>query len=473
MTRGFFVFFIFLILYCAFGFFARKKRERSLFLHNYFLANQGLNFVVMALVVASSYISASSFISGPSAVYRYGLSFIFLAVIQIPTSLISFVIVGEKLNLEAKKNNAINIIDYIGYRYLSRSLVLVSSFIIIFFSLFLISAQLMGGAKLLEVFFQISYTDALIFFSLFVFLYVCLGGFKMIAYMDFMQGILMIVASVLLFSRLVDLGGGISNLFKMARLNLKDDLFLPSNLDLKIGYIISFWILIGIGVLGLPQFVNNFIAFKDVKSMRFSLPIVTFVIGFLVVIMHLIGFFALVIFSKFEPNDKFILNVALEVLNPKIFILFFVGLLSAIMSTIDSGLLLLSSIWVKAIMSLNKNLVGKIGINRITIISNVCFMSIIVFLSLNPPDFLFFLNIFAIGALEVSFFSIIVFGLYFNFVSKISAFISQFLGLLSYLIMIFYGEVSSYYFHPIVPSLFISISSFLIVNLFCQRCSKI
>ncbi|AHH14311.1 sodium/pantothenate symporter [Borrelia nietonii YOR] len=473
MTRGFFVFFIFLILYCAFGIFARKKRAGSLFLHNYFLANQGINFVVMAVVVASSYISASSFISGPSAVYRYGLSFIFLAVIQIPTSLISFVIVGEKLNLEAKKINAINIIDYIGYRYFSRSLVLVSSFIIIFFSLFLISAQLMGGAKLLEVFFQIGYTDALIFFSLFVFLYVCLGGFKMIAYMDFMQGILMIVASVLLFSRLVDLGGGISNLFKMARLNLKDDLFLPSNLDLKIGYIISFWILIGIGVLGLPQFVNNFIAFKDVKSMRFSLPIVTFVIGFLVVIMHFIGFFSLVIFSKFEPNDKFILNVALEVLNPKIFILFFVGLLSAIMSTIDSGLLLLSSIWVKAIMSLNKNLVGKIGINRITIISNVCFMSIIVFLSLNPPDFLFFLNIFAIGALEVSFFSIIVFGLYFNFVSKISAFISQFLGLLSYLIMIFYGEVSSYYFHPIVPALFISISSFLIVNLFCQRCSKI
>nr|WP_245580753.1 sodium/pantothenate symporter [Borrelia coriaceae] len=460
-------------MYCAFGVFSRRKKEGTLFLRNYFLANNGLNFLVMALVVASSYVSASSFISGPSAVYRYGLSFIFLAVIQIPTSLISFVIIGEKLNLEAKKINAINVIDYIGYRYLSRSLVLVSSVILIFFSLFLISAQLMGGAKLLEVFFQIDYTDALIFFSLFIFLYVCLGGFKMIAYMDLVQGILMLISSILLFLRLVDLGDGISNLFKMAQLNLKDDLFLPSNLDLKIEYIISFWILIGIGILGLPQFVNNFIAFKDIKAIRLSLPVVTFVIGFLVVIMHFIGFLSLVIFPEFEPNDKVILNVALKVLSPNIFILFFVGLLSAIMSTIDSSFLLLSSIWVKAILLLNKNIGVKIGINKITIISNVFFMLLIVFLSLKPPDFLLFLNIFAIGALEVSFFSIIVFGLYFSFVSKISAFVSQVLGLLSYLIMISYGALGNYYFHPVVPSLFVAVCSFLIVNFVCRKCSKI
>lgn len=299
-------------MYCAFGFFSRRKKEEILFLRSYFLANQGLNFFVMALLVASSYVSASSFISGPSAVYRYGLSFVFLAVIQIPTNLILFVIVGERLNLASKEIGAINIIDYIRYRYFSCSLAFVSSLIVIFFSLFLVSAQLMGGAKLLEVFFQTSYADALFFFSLFVFLYVCLGGFKMIAYVDSIQVILMVIASILLFSELSNLGGGISNIFKMAKLNLKNDLFLPSNLDLKIEYIISFWILIGIGSLGLPQFVNNFIAFKDGRAIRFSLPIVTFIIGFLVVIMHLIGFFSLVIFPEFEPNDKVILNVALD-----------------------------------------------------------------------------------------------------------------------------------------------------------------
>ncbi|ACH95035.1 sodium/pantothenate symporter [Borrelia recurrentis] len=473
MTKACVLFFVFLVLYCLYGFLFRGKKEEKVFLRDYFLANRGLNFFVMALVVASTYVSASSFISGPSAVYRYGLSFIFLAVIQIPTSLISFVIVGEKLNLESKKINAINIIDYIGYRYFSRSLVVISSVILIFFSLFLISAQLMGGAKLLEVFFQINYIDSLICFALFVFLYVCFGGFKMIAYMDLIQGILMIISSVLLFAKLIDLGDGIGDLFRMAQLGLREDLLLPSNLDLKIGYIISFWILIGVGMLGLPQFVNNFIAFKDVKTIRYSLPIVTFMIGFLIVIMHLIGFFSLVIFPNLAANDKVILDIALKVLNPNVFIFFFVGLVSAIMSTIDSGLLLMSSTLVKVILLLSRNIGDKIGVKRITIISNVCFMSIIVWLSLTPPDFLFFINIFAIGALEVSFFSIIVFGLYFNFVSKISAFISQFTGLLSYLLIIFCDKVSIYDVHPIVPSFFISICSFLIVNFICKKCSKI
>ena len=309
----------------------------------------------------------------------------------------------------------------------------------------------MGGAKLLEVFLKIDYLDSLIFFSLFVFLYVCLGGFKMIAYMDLVQGMLMIVASVILFLRLVDLGGGIDNIFKEANLNLDSNLLLPSNADLKIEYIISFWILIGVGTLGLPQFVNNFIAFKDKRDIRLSLPIATFIIGFLVVIMHLIGFFSLVIFPNFEPNDKVIVHIALKVLSPGVFLLFFIGILSAIMSTIDSGFLLVTSIWVKAILALNKDIGGKVGVNVITIISNVCFILIIVLFSLNPPDFLLFVNIFAIGALEVAFFSIIIFGLYFKFVSKVSAFVSQFLGLLSYLAIIFY-EIDIYSCHPVVPS---------------------
>lgn len=72
-------------------------------LNKYFLANRNINFIVMALLFSSSYISASSFISGPSAVYKYGLSFILLATIQIPTTLIVFIIVGQRLNRESKK----------------------------------------------------------------------------------------------------------------------------------------------------------------------------------------------------------------------------------------------------------------------------------------------------------------------------------------------------------------------------------
>ncbi|WPM05537.1 sodium/pantothenate symporter [Borreliella sinica] len=440
-------------------------------LNKYFLANRNINFIIMALLFSSSYISASSFISGPSAVYKYGLSFILLATIQIPTTLIAFMIVGQKLNRESKKINAINIIDYIKYRYESDFLALMSGCVLIFFSMFLISAQLIGGAKLIEVFLGIDYAVGLLFFTLLVFIYVFFGGFKAVAYTDLIQGFLMIVSSVILFSKMLDLGGGISNLFKTASFSLDKNLLLPSNIDLKPQYIISFWILIGIGILGQPQIVNNFIAFKDENAIKFSLPISTFIISFLIVLMHLIGFFAIILFPDLNPDDKVVLNVALKVLNPISCFIFFIGLLSAIMSTVDSNLLLITSVLIKSIFIYKKDLKEDVKISRIITISNVFFILIILVFSFFPPNFLFFVNIFAFGALEVSFFPIIVFGLYLNFVSKTAAFVSMVLGLIFYLCILCFG-LNIWFFHPVFPSFFVSIFTFLIVNFFCKKYSK-
>lgn len=425
----------------------------------------------MALLFSSSYISASSFISGPSAVYKYGLSFILLATIQIPTTLIAFIIVGERLNRESKKINAINIIDYIRYRYESNFLALISGCVLIFFSMFLISAQLIGGAKLIAVFLGINYVAGLLLFAFLIFIYVFFGGFKAVAYTDLIQGFLMIVSSVILFSKMLDLGGGVNNLFKTAMSILDKNFLIPSNVDLKPQYIISFWILIGIGILGQPQVINNFIAFKNENSIKFSLPISTFIISFLIILMHLIGFFAIILFPDLNPNDKVVLNVALKVLNPFSCSMFFMGLLSAIMSTVDSNLLLMTSVLMKLIIY-KKNLKEDVKIKRVIMVSNVFFILIILVFSFFPPNFLFFVNIFAFGALEVSFFSIIVFGLYFNFVSKIAAFASMFLGLIFYLCILCFG-LNIWFFHPVFPSFFISILTFLIVNFFCKKYHKV
>ncbi|WP_080648252.1 sodium/pantothenate symporter [Borreliella burgdorferi] len=453
-------------------FLKKRNRGRFLLLNKYFLANRNINFIVMALLFSSSYISASSFISGPSAVYKYGLSFILLATIQIPTTLIVFIIVGQRLNRESKKINAINIIDYIRYRYESDVLALMSGFVLIFFSMFLISAQLIGGAKLIEVFWGIDYVVGLTFFAFLVFIYVFFGGFKAVAYTDLIQGFLMLVSSVILFSKMLDLGGGINNLFKTATSSLDKSLLLPSNADLKPQYIISFWILIGIGILGQPQIINNFIAFKDENAIKFSLPISTFIISFLIVLMHLIGFFAIILFPDLSPNDKVVLNVALKVLNPFSCFMFFIGLLSAIMSTVDSNLLLITSVLIKSIFIYKEDLKEDVKIGRVIMISNIFFILIILIFSLFPPNFLFFINIFAFGALEVSFFPIIVFGLYLNFVSKIAAFASMFLGLIFYLSILFFG-LNIWFFHPVFPSFFVSIFTFLVVNFFCKKNSKV
>ncbi|WP_410521904.1 sodium:solute symporter family transporter, partial [Borreliella garinii] len=127
--------------------------------------------------------------------------------------------------------------------------------------------------------------------------------------------------------------------------------------------------------------------------------------------------------------------------------MFFIGLLSAIMSTVDSNLLLITSVLMKLIIY-KKDLKEDVKVKRVIMISNVFFILIILVFSFFPPNFLFFVNIFAFGALEVSFFSIIVFGLYFNFVSKIAALASMFLGLMFYLCILCFG-FNIWFFHPV------------------------
>ncbi len=87
--------------------------------------------------------------------------------------------------------------------------------------------------------------------------------------------------------------------------------------------------------------------------------------------MHLIGFFAIILFPDLSPNDKVVLNVALKVLNPFSCFMFFIGLLSAIMSTVDSNLLLITSVLIKSIFIYKEDLKEDVKIGRVIMISNI------------------------------------------------------------------------------------------------------
>ncbi|WP_444510391.1 sodium:solute symporter family transporter, partial [Enterobacter roggenkampii] len=49
----------------------------------YFLGSRSMGGVVLAMTLTATYISASSFIGGPGAAYKYGLGWVLLAMIQL------------------------------------------------------------------------------------------------------------------------------------------------------------------------------------------------------------------------------------------------------------------------------------------------------------------------------------------------------------------------------------------------------
>ncbi|MFP3339826.1 hypothetical protein R0J91_17740, partial [Micrococcus sp. SIMBA_131] len=72
------------------------------------------------------------------------------------------------------------------------------------------------------------------------------------------------------------------------------DLISPFGADQSLTplYVSSFWILVGVGVVGLPQVAVRAMSYKSSKGMHRALIIGTIVVGVIMLGMHLTGVFA-------------------------------------------------------------------------------------------------------------------------------------------------------------------------------------
>jgi sodium/pantothenate symporter len=76
----------YLVVVFGLSLYAMRKRASGSFLNEYFLGSRSMGGFVLAMTLTATYISASSFIGGPGAAYKYGLGWVLLAMIQLPPS---------------------------------------------------------------------------------------------------------------------------------------------------------------------------------------------------------------------------------------------------------------------------------------------------------------------------------------------------------------------------------------------------
>lgn len=103
--------------------YAYTRRKTGNFLNEYFIGNRSMGGFVLAMTLTATYISASSFIGGPGAAYKYGLGWVLLAMIQLPAVWLSLGVLGKKFAILARRYNAVTLNDMLYARYQSRLLV--------------------------------------------------------------------------------------------------------------------------------------------------------------------------------------------------------------------------------------------------------------------------------------------------------------------------------------------------------------
>ena len=89
---------IYLVFIFGAALFAYVKRSKGDFLTEYYVGNRSMTGFVLAMTTASTYASASSFVGGPGAAYKYGLGWVLLAMIQVPAVWLALGALGKNLH---------------------------------------------------------------------------------------------------------------------------------------------------------------------------------------------------------------------------------------------------------------------------------------------------------------------------------------------------------------------------------------
>ncbi|WNS76352.1 sodium/pantothenate symporter [Bacillus sp. DTU_2020_1000418_1_SI_GHA_SEK_038] len=462
---------IFLVLIFIIGFWAsRQMNESNSFLQEYFLGGRELGGFILAMTMMATYGSASSFIGGPGVAYTQGLGWVLLAMSQVVTGYFVLMVLGKKFAITARRYQAVTLIDFLKERYQSKWVVLLSAFSIIVFLFSAMAAQWVGGARLIESLTGLSYLSALFIFAISVMVYVIIGGFRAVALTDAVQGAIMFIGTLILLIAVIIAGGGIPNIIKdLAAEN--PNLISPYGFDRGLTplYVSSFWILVGVGVVGLPQVTVRAMSYKNSKAMHRAIIIGTVVVGFIMLGMHLIGVFARPILPGIEIGDKVMPLIALEVLPPWLAGVVLAAPMAAIMSTVDSLLLLVSSAVVKDVYLNYIRPDAREGTIKKMSFGVTAILGILVFLmALSPPDLIIWLNLFSFGGLEAAFIWPVVLGLYWERGNKFGAISSMAIGIGSYIIIHMYFP-NPFGMHTVVMPIVLSLIAFITVSLLTGR----
>ncbi|UNL87053.1 sodium/pantothenate symporter [Priestia koreensis] len=449
---------------------SRKVNESNNFISDYFIGSRELGGFVLAMTMVATYGSASSFIGGPGVAYQTGLGWVLLSVIQVVTGYFVLTTLGKKFAIVSRKMNAVTLVDFLKERYHSKWVVLLSAFSIIIFLFASLAAQWVGGARLIESFVGIPYKTALVIFTLSVLIYVAIGGFRAVVMTDTLQGMVMLAGTLILLIATVKAGGGIPHIMQdLVKEN--PNLVSPYGADRSLTplYVSSFWILVGVGVVGLPQVAVRAMSYRNSQAMHRAMVIGTIVTAVIMFGMHLVGVFARAVLPGIEIGDKVMPTLTLTVLPPWLAGIVLAAPMAAIMSTVDSILLLVSSAIVKDVYLnyVNPGADEK-KVKRWSFISTTGIGVLVFIASIQPPDLLIWFNLFSFGGLEAVFIWPILMGLYWKKGNKYGAMISMFVGLFSYILLTTFWP-NPLGMHTVVFPIVLSFISFIFASLLTQK----
>lgn len=336
-----FVAYLTLILYL--GIKAYKETHN---LGDYILGGRRLGSVVTALSVGASDMSGWLLLGLPGAIYLSGISEVWIGVGLVIGAYFNWLFVAKPLRIYSEHaNNSITLPDYFENRFSDKSRILrvISALVILLFFTFYTASGLVGGAILFESSFGLDYSVALVAGTIIIVCYTFIGGFLAVVWTDAIQAILMLLALVIAPIAVITIGGGASAVIDRMQLVNPESTSLFSQLSFMSFISLIAW---GLGYFGQPHILSRFMAVENpaklVSARRIAMSWMSIVLlGSIATGLAGIAYFA---DAPLDNPETVFIVLSQSLFNPWVAGIITAAILSAIMSTIDSQLLVSSSV---------------------------------------------------------------------------------------------------------------------------------
>ncbi len=341
---------IYLTVTLLLGVYGYKVSKKSV--SDYFLADRKIGSMVMFFTLAATNFSAFTFLGFAGAAYHLGYAFYGVMAFGTSFMALSFYIIGRKVWRLGKRHGYITPSELIGKETGSRPLQILFFSVMVIFTLPYLAIQPMSAGYVLSALTDgaIPYFWGAAFLTFFIILYVFLGGMRTIAWTDVLQGLMMV--SLLLVSLVVIASnlGGLEAAHSQARI-VDPGLFAREG-KITLGIMFSYTVLWSLCDPMFPQLFQRFFIPKSEKGLKrasIAYPIMVSLLFLLPVVIGVMGRGAIPDLVGQESDS--ILPLVLDQTAPKwLAALIMSGGFAAFMSTADSQLLTMSSMFTRDII---------------------------------------------------------------------------------------------------------------------------
>lgn len=418
---------------------------------DYFLGGRKLGPWVISMSEKASESSGFMTVGLPGEAYSAGMSAAWNAVSSV-FSIFNWVFFAKPIRRLAEILKSLTIPDFLSTRFQDHSHVMrvISITVMTVFQTVYICAQFVAFGVLFEVVLDIDFSIGVIVGGIVTVFYTVIGGFFAVTITDFIQGLLMSVAFIILPIVGIFNIGGFNKMGHIITDSMGSDFLKPffGNPVLTFAGVIAIisYLFIGIGFNGAPHVLIRYMALRNTRDVK---RIALIGISWMMVAYYgavLIGLSGLALFPGIDDPEKIFPLMTMELLPWWIGGIIIAGALSALMSSIDSMLLIASSsigedLWNKFFYK------GKLSEKKTILVSQISTVVIglvAIIIALNPLDSVFWLAVFAWAGLATSFGPPMILSLFWKGVTKWGAISGMIVGPAVTIIWYFWSPVDIY-----------------------------